>query len=245
MINALLKDLDKLKNPKKAELLARFFKTGKGEYGQGDKFLGIMVPQQRKIVGKYKNLSLTEVQQLLNAKIHEYRLIGLLILVEQYKKASPENKKEIFDFYLKNTKNINNWDLVDLSAPNIVGDYLFTQCHTEPFGLAQGKPGEGAILYKLAKSKSLWEKRISIISTAAFIRKNMFKDALRISEILLNDKHDLIHKAVGWMLREVGKRSLNTELEFLDKYYKTMPRTMLRYAIEKLDSRKKNFYMVK
>ena len=226
------KDLKKLANPKQAKLLQRFFKTGKGEYGEGDIFLGIKVPEQRKIAKKYPDLSLKEIQELLLSKIHENRLTSLFVLIEQYKKSDEKGKKEIFGFYLKNTKNINNWDLVDLSAPKIVGDYLLDK--------------NRSILYKLAKSKSLWERRISILSTAAFIWNNEYKDTLKISGILLNDKHDLIHKGVGWMLREVGKRvSQEKEEEFLRKHYKKMPRTMLRYAIERFSEKKRKFYMKK
>lgn len=227
----LKKEMLKLANPKKAELLQGFFKTGKGQYGEGDIFLGIVVPKQRKVSKKFKDLSLNEIKEMLNSKIHEHRLTALFILVEQYKKADEGKKKEIFDFYLSNTKNINNWDLVDLSASKIVGNYLIDK--------------DKSILYKLAKSDDLWEKRISIIATGALIWKNDFKDALKISEILLKDKHDLIHKAVGWMLREVGKRDLETEEVFLRKHYKTMPRTMLRYSIEKFSKEKKEFYMKK
>ena len=224
--------MKKLANPKQAKLLQRFFKTGKGEYGEGDIFLGIKVPEQRKIAKKYPDLSLKEIQELLLSKIHENRLTSLFVLIEQYKKSDEKGKKEIFGFYLKNTKNINNWDLVDLSAPKIVGDYLLDK--------------NRSILYKLAKSKSLWERRISILSTAAFIWNNEYKDTLKISGILLNDKHDLIHKGVGWMLREVGKRvSQEKEEEFLRKHYKKMPRTMLRYAIERFSEKKRKFYMKK
>ncbi len=222
-------DMKNLASPEKAKLLQRFFKTGKGEYGEGDIFLGVMVPQQRKIAKKYKDLALSEIQELLNSKIHEYRLTALFILVDKYKKADEKTKKKVFDFYLKNTKNINNWDLIDLSAPNIVGGYLLDK--------------KRDILYKLAKSKSLWERRISIMATAIFIKNNQFKDTLKLSEILLNDKHDLIHKAAGWMLREVGKINQEMEDGFLKKYYKKMPRTMLRYAIEKFPKNKKQFYM--
>lgn len=230
-IRKLQKDLQKLANSEKAKILQRFFKTGKGGYGEGDVFLGVMVPEQRKVAKKYKDLTLKEIQQLLNSKIHEHRLTSLFILVDKYKKADEKTKKKIFDFYLKNKNNINNWDLIDLSAPNIIGDYLLD------------KPRD--ILYKLAKSKSLWERRISILSTAAFIRNGQFDDTLRISEILINDKHDLIHKGVGWMLREVGKRNQAIEERFLKKYYKKMPRTMLRYAIEKLPENKRKFYLGK
>jgi len=225
----LKQDLNKLADPKQAKILSSFFKTGKGEYGEGDVFLGIKVPEQRKIVKKYSNLSLKDTQALLNSKIHEHRLVALLILVDKYNKS--DKKQEIVDIYLKNTKKINNWDLVDLSAHKILGEYLLDK--------------NRKILYKLAKSKDLWEKRIAIISTAAFINNNQFDDTLKISEILLNDNHDLIHKAVGWMLREVGKKNQAVEEKFLKKYHKTMPRTMLRYSIERFDEKKRKFYMKK
>lgn len=231
MIGQIKKDLQKFANPEKAKLLQKFFKTGKGEYGEGDILLGVMVPQQRKVAKKYKGLTLNEVQELISSKIHEYRLTALFILVDKYKRSDQKTKKTIFDFYLKNTNNINNWDLIDLSAPNIIGNYLLDK----PRG----------ILYKLAKSKSLWEKRISILATAAFIRNNEYKDTLEISKILLNDRHDLIHKGIGWMLREVGKRNQAAEEKFLKKHYKNMPRTMLRYAIEKFDDKKRRFYLGK
>ena len=227
MIEDLKQELDSLKDHEKAQLLQRFFKTGKGQYGEGDIFLGIKVPEQRKVAKKY-NLTLEEIQELLNSNIHEYRLIALFILIDKYKK---ENKEEIFNFYLKNTQNINNWDLVDLSAPNIVGEFLFNK--------------DRDILFKLAKSNNLWEKRISILATFYFIKNNDFEDSLKIAEILLKDKHDLIHKAVGWMLREIGKRDQATEESFLNKHYKTMPRTMLRYSIERFDENKRKFYMKK
>ncbi len=224
-------ELKKISNPSKAKILQRFFKTGKGEYGEGDIFLGIVVPEQRKISNKY-DLSLKEIQELLKSKIHEYRLVALFILILKYKKADEQLKKHIFNLYLKNTKNINNWDLIDLSAPNIVGNYLLDK--------------KRGILYKLSKSKSLWEKRIAILATFTFIGNGEWKDTLKISEILLNDEHDLIHKGVGWMLREVGKRvSQQKEEEFLKKYYKKMPRTMLRYAIERFPESKRKFYMKK
>jgi len=228
-------DLRKFTDKEKAILLQRFFKTGKGEYGEGDVFLGITVPKQRQIAKKYALLSITDLQTLLNSKIHEERLTALLILVSQYKKADKnkdEKQKEIiFNFYLKNTKNINNWDLVDLTAPNIVGNYLLDK--------------DKSILYKLAISDNFWERRISIISTFAFIRNSDFKDAIKLSEILLKDKHDLIHKAVGWALREIGKKDLNSLIAFLDKHYKSMPRTMLRYSIEKLSETQRKYYLNK
>ena len=230
MLNQLKTELEQEKNPKQALLLQRFFKTGKGEYGEGDIFLGIKVPVQRQIVKKYK-LNLEDIQELLLSKIHEHRLSGLFILIEKYKKASDKEKQEIFDFYLKNLKHVNNWDLVDLSSHKIVGEFLIDKSENR------------RILYDLAKSENLWEKRISIISTFAFIKDNDFKDALKIAEILLKDSHDLIHKAVGWMLREIGKKSLETEEKFLKKFYKQMPRTMLRYAIEKFEEEKRQRYL--
>ena len=225
------KELEKLKNPKQAEILQRFFKTGKGQYGQGDIFLGIKAPVQRKIAKEFKKVSLKDIEILLNSKVHEHRLISLFILINKFRKADNLEKKKIFDFYLENTKNINNWDLVDLSAANIVGEFL------------QDKPRKA--LYKLAKSKSLWEKRIAMLACFAFIRNNDFSDALKISEILVNDEHDLIHKAVGWMLREIGKRDQKIEEAFLKKHYRKMPRTMLRYAIEKFSEKKRKFYLKK
>jgi 3-methyladenine DNA glycosylase AlkD len=221
------KELQSKKDPIRAKILSRFFKTGKGQYGEGDIFLGIVVPIQRAIAKKYKDVSLKEIQKLLDSKIHEYRLTGLLVLVEKYK----EDKELVYNFYIKNFRNINNWDLVDLTAPKIMGDFL--------------KDKKKDILYSLAISDDLWERRISIIATFAFIKDNDFKDALKISKILLNDKHDLIHKAVGWMLREIGKRDKETEKEFLNEYYRFMPRTMLRYSIEKFNPREKEFYMKK
>lgn len=229
MLEQLKKDLQESSDSKQAEILQRFFKTGEGEYGEGDIFLGVKVPVQRKIAKKYSGLNLYKLQELLNSNIHEHRLVGLLILDGKYKKASGEEKENIFNFYLKNIKNINNWDLVDLSAPKIVGDFLFNR--------------KKKILYEFAESENLWEKRIAIISTFHFIKNDEFKDALRISEILLNDKHDLIHKSVGWMLREIGKRDLETEENFLKQHYKNMPRTMLRYAIERFDEEKRKKYL--
>ena len=230
-LQQLKSELGKLADKKQAKILAGFFKTGPGEYGEGDIFLGIKVPVQRKIARGYENLSLIDLQKLLNSKIHEYRLIALLILISQYKKFDNQSKKKIVEFYLQNTKNINNWDLVDVSCPRILGDYLLN------------KPRK--ILYQLAKSKNLWEKRIAIISTLAFIVEKQFDDTIKISEILLNDKHDLIHKAVGWMLREAGKRDEAVLIRFLNKHYRVMPRTTLRYAIERLSEKKRKYYLSK
>ena len=229
--NSLKKDLLALKNPGKAKILSRFFKTGKGEYGEGDIFLGLTVPQQRQVAKKYTHLTIKELQKLLSSKIHEYRMVALFILMEKYKKAEGKEKEEIFHFYLSNTKNINNWDLVDLSAPNIVGDFLLDS--------------DKKILYQLAKSKNLWERRIAILATYAFIKNGQFEDTLKISEILLKDTHDLIHKAVGWMLREVGKKDQEVEEKFLEKCCQQIPRTMLRYAVEKFSEEKRKFYLNK
>jgi 3-methyladenine DNA glycosylase AlkD len=230
-MNRIRKELQKKGDKERVKALSHFFKTGEGQYGEGDVFLGIKVPIQREIVEMFKEASLFEIQELIDDKIHECRLTGLLILVQKYKKA--ENKKEIFDFYLKNTKKINNWDLVDLTAPNIIGDFLLD------------KKKEREILYSLAKSKNLWERRIAILSTFTFLREKQFKDTLEISKILLKDEHDLIHKAVGWMLRELGKRDKNIEVDFLKKYCKIMPRTMLRYAIEKFNQKERASFMKK
>lgn len=224
-------DLQQLADPEKARVLSRFFKTGKGEYGEGDIFLGIKVPEQRKIAKKYSGLAFDDIGQLLESNIHEYRLTSLFILILKYNKKDSSEKQEIVDFYLNNIKNVNNWDLVDSSAPYILGHFLLDK--------------DRSILYRLARLDNLWERRISILSTFAFIKTNSFEDALNISEILLFDEHDLIHKAVGWMLREVGKRDLTIEEEFLQKHYLEMPRTMLRYAIEKFDEDKRKFYLGK
>lgn len=227
-IKIIKKDMEKLANPEKAKVYARFFKAGKGEYGEGDKFIGLTVPEQRALAKKYVSLSLKDVQELLKNELHEYRLTALFILVYKFERSKD---KKIVDFYLKNIKYSNNWDLIDCVADKILGEYLLNK--------------NKSILYKFAKSNDLWKKRISIITTFQFIKNNKFEDTLKISKILLNDKHDLIHKAVGWMLREVGKRDQKKEEEFLKRYYKIMPRTMLRYAIERFDEKKKKFYMKK
>ncbi len=224
--------LNQHKDPEQAKNLQRFFKTGKGEYGEGDIFLGIKVPVLRNIAKQGKGLSIENIQTLLDSKIHEKRFMGLLILQDKYNKADDEkSKKQLFDFFLKNYKRINNWDLVDIFAPKIVGHYLLD------------KADKRKILYELANSSNLWKKRIAILSTLTFIRNNDFKDCLKISKILLNDPHDLIHKAVGWMLREVGKRDQKVEEDFLKKHYQKMPRTMLRYAIEKFERKKRKIYL--
>ena len=231
MFDQIKKDLSQLSDPERAKNLSWFFKTGKGQYGEGDVFLGITVPEQRKVAKKYTDLSLNDLQELLNSEIHEHRFTALVILISKYRKAEESSKKEIFDFYLRNTKNINNWDLVDLSAPRIIGDYLLNKDRTT--------------LFKLARSNILWERRISILSTFTFIDNCDFEDALSISELLLHDEHDLIHKAVGWALREIGKRDQNVEEKFLTKHCPNAPRTMLRYAVEKFDEKKRKKYLAK
>ena len=230
MLEAIKKELQDLANEEQAKNLQRFFKTGKGEYGEGDIFLGIKVPIQREIAKKYSGLSLPKIQELLKSKTHEHRLTGLIILSNKYKESKEEEKANIFNFYLKNTKNINNWDLVDITAPNIVGHFLFDK--------------KKNILYDLARSDDLWERRIAIVSTFDFIRKQEFQETLALSEILLDDKHDLIHKAVGWMLREIGKKDKAVLENFLKQHYKIMPRTMLRYAIEHFPEEKRKMYLL-
>src|SRR3989344_4901967 len=225
MLSQLIQELQSNADEKQAEICQRFFKTEKGQYGEGDVFLGIKVPLQRSIAKKYLNMSLPKIQELLKSKIHEYRAVGLIILVSKYKKSSDGEKENIFNFYLQNIKGINNWDLVDVSAPNIVGDFLLKR--------------DKNILYKLVRSENLWERRIAIVSTFSFIRKGEFEDALAISELLLDDKQDLIHKAVGWMLREVGKRDEKLLEDFLRQHYTEMPRATLRYVIEKFDEDKR------
>ena len=222
-------ELRQLSNKEIAEHLQRFFKTGEGQYGHGDIFLGIRVPVLRKIAKKYSQISIDQCVQLLKSQFHEQRLLALLILVAIFKKANNEGREAVYKSYLENTSFINNWDLVDTSAEHIVGAYLRN---------ADKQP-----IYNLAKSPMLWERRISIMSTFHFIKHNEFTDSLRISKILLHDKEDLIHKAVGWMLREIGNRNINVEEKYLRKNYRQMPRTMLRYSIEKFPQNKRQRYL--
>ncbi|PJZ69597.1 DNA alkylation repair protein [Leptospira perolatii] len=224
-----ISELQSFAKPEKVKILSGFFKTGKGEYGEGDMFLGISIPEQRKVAKQHAWLRLEEIPTLITSKYHEIRMTGLLILCERFPKEDGKGKKKIHQFYLKYLKYVNNWDFVDLSARILIGEYLLDK--------------DRALVYKLAKSKNLWEKRISILTTYAFIRKNQFKDTIQICEILVYDSHDLIQKAVGWMLREVGNRDLKTETIFLDKYASSMPRTTLRYAIEKFPKKLKEHYM--
>ncbi len=219
MLEKIRKELEKSSNKEFAARLQKYFKTGKGEYGEGDRFLGIRAPHLRKLAKKYGNVSINQASELIRSEFHEERLFSLFVLVNLFRSADEGGKKRIYDLYLKNTNFINNWDLVDASAGRIVGAYLF--------------PLDKKPIYALAKSKNVWERRISIMATSYFIGHNEFADTLKIAEILLNDKEDLIHKAVGWLLREVGKREFELEENFLKKHYASMPRTMLRYAIEK------------
>jgi 3-methyladenine DNA glycosylase AlkD len=209
----------------KAKTFAWFFKTGPGQYGDGDKFLGVTVPEQRKIAKKFRDLPLKDVEKLIVSPWHEERLTGLFILVLQFKKADEPGQKAIYDFYISHTKNVNNWDLVDSSAGYIVGPWL------------DGRPEKMKVLEKLAKSDELWERRIAMIATSSYINSGRADEALQIAEILIDDKHDLIQKAVGWMLREIGKKvDRGLLVNFLDKHAATMPRTALRYAIEHFDA---------
>jgi 3-methyladenine DNA glycosylase AlkD len=221
--------LRKLEDRQKGRFLQKFFKTGRGEYGEGDLFLGIRVPEVRKLAKRCQGLPLREVLQLLKSRFHEERLLALLILAGAYPRADEPAKRTIYEIYLNNMKSINNWDLVDVSAPSIVGAHLFDKSK-QP-------------LYRLAKSRNLWERRISVMATFTFIRQNRFSETLKISKMLLADKEDLIHKAVGWMLREVGKRDLPTEENFLKRHFPQMPRTMLRYAIEIFPERKRRMFL--
>lgn len=228
MLRNLKADLKKIATPKKAKASLWFFKTGKGEYGEGDKFIGVTVPEQRKIASKYKNLSLVDISQLLKSKIHEERSVALFILVKNFQ-INESKRSEIFAFYLKHRKFVNNWDLVDSSADKIVGAYLIEK--------------DKFVLNKLAVSKNVWDRRIAIVSTFYFIKNNKFEETFRISKILINDHHDLIHKAVGWMLKEVGKRDESKLENYLKVNYKLMPRTMLRFTIEKLSDSKRKKYL--
>lgn len=238
-LRQLRKEIQKIADPKKAKVLQGFFKTDEGEYGAGDVFVGLTVPQSRQLAKKYQDLPLQDIETLLTSKIHEERLIALFLLIKKFETGNEEMKKQIYDFYLANTKYINNWDLVDTSAGYIVGGYLWGH------GGDGGETSkEDSPLMKLAKSESIWERRIAMLSTFAFIRKGEPDEVLKIAEILVHDEHDLIQKAVGWMLREIGKRcSEEAEEAFLKKYYQTMPRTMLRYAIERFAKEKREAYL--
>ncbi len=223
------KALRALASPEIAANLQRFFKTGPGQYGNGDVFLGIKMPQLRGLAKQYRDATLATITTLLESRYHEERMLALVLLMEFYEAADEPSRQDAYDLYLSHTHRINNWDLVDVSAPRIVGRHL------------QERPRK--ILYQLARSPLLWERRVAILATAWFIRLDDFDDTLQIAEILLPDDHDLMHKAVGWMLREVGKRNLAAEEDFLKTHYRGMPRTMLRYAIERFPEPRRQSYL--
>ena len=226
---AIRRQLRKLARPQSVPILRRFFKTGRGEYGEGDVFIGVKVPGVRTVCRECSEVSLPTVKKLLRSRVHEERLLALLILVQAFKSASEVERRRIYKLYLANTAFINNWDLVDASASQIVGAYLYARSKSP--------------LTKLARSKLLWERRIAIIATFDYIRRLEFDETFRIADLLLHDEHDLIHKAVGWLLREIGKRDGAVEREFLSTRYKTMPRTMLRYAIERFPDVERRRYL--
>ena len=229
-----VKELEYLKNSEKIKVFKRFFKTNEGEYGYGDMFWGISVPQVRGISKRYfLDISFDEIKVLINHRIHEIRLAGYLILTYQYEKSDNERRKDIFDFYLNNLSGCNNWDLVDLSCYKIVGEYVLRNKEKRK------------ILYKLSKSKNLWQQRISIVSTYPMIKRKEFEDTLNISKLLLSHKHDLIHKAVGWMLREVGKQDMNVLRKFLNENINTIPRTTLRCSIERMNESERKGYLLR
>lgn len=235
MFSVIEKDIHAHKGSlEKRKILSRFFKTGKGEYGEGDQFLGIPVPCQRNIAKKYyKQCSFEDIEKLLKSIWHEYRLIGLFLLVYRFDRADREEKRKVFYFYIQNIPSINNWDLVDTTTPHIIGEYMVLY------------PEEKKRLYHWAKSKNIWERRISLLATFAFIKRNQYEEIITLSETLLGDTHDLIHKASGWMLREVGKRDKQTLTHFLESFSHQMPRTMLRYALEKHSPEERRKYMAK
>ncbi len=220
------KTLRQYSSTERADVSKRFFKTGPGQYGEGDVFIGVTVPNCRAVAKQFRDAPFSDIESLITSKIHEDRLTALLILVEKYKRG---NKKEIVSFYINNLQHVNNWDLVDLSADKLLGEYLFDK--------------EKTYLYRLAQSRSLWERRIAVVSTFNFIKKRQFEPTFKIVEIIMQDEHDLIHKACGWMLREIGKRNEKYLETFLAMHYKKMPRTMLRYAIERFSSERRKRYL--
>jgi 3-methyladenine DNA glycosylase AlkD len=227
MLRRLRAELQRHANPERAAILQRFFKTGPGEYAAGDKFIGLTVPQIRALAKRYRQLSLADTCRLLHSPVHEERLLALLLLVQAYRAGTEQQR--IYELYLQNTRYINNWDLVDCSAEHIVGAFLRERSRSP--------------LQQLAKSENLWERRIAILATFHFIKRGEFAPTLQIGRQLLRDEHDLIHKAVGWMLREVGKRDRATEETFLRQHYRQMPRTMLRYAIERFPETLRQRYL--
>ncbi len=234
VVSSIKKDLKKLATKERAEVNAWFFKTGKGQYGEDDKFIGVTVPNMRKVAKHYlSGATLSDIETLLQEKIHEYRYVALLLLVEQYEKGKKNQKlqKKVVDFMLqpKNRSRINNWDLVDTSAPYILGDWFNERDKKK--------------LYTLLRSKSLWDRRIAIVSNWGFVKRNNLEDVFLMSEKLLDDKEDLIHKATGWMLREAGKKNVNRLRDFLKKHVHKMPRTTLRYAIEKFSKGERQYFL--
>lgn len=228
MLQAVKKEIRKRASKEKAKILRSFFKTGPGQYGEGDVFVGVKVPEIRAVVKQFSFLALSETNDLLQSPVHEDRLCALLMLVRQYQ-MNPADRPAIYTLYLQNTEYVNNWDLVDVSAEHIVGAFLWDKGR-QP-------------LYSLARSSKLWERRISIVSTFYYIKKKAFYDTVKIAEILLRDEHDLIHKSVGWMLREIGKREISVLEDFLKAHGQVMPRTMLRYAIEKFPEAQRQAYL--
>lgn len=226
-----LNELLSVANPEKALFLQRFFKTGPGQYAEGDVFLGLVVPLTRSIAKANKQTSLPELQKLMESKYHEARLCALLIVTEQFKKASAPERKALYDFYLKNARRINNWDLVDVTCPHVVGAYLLDKDRSR--------------LYELVGSDNLWEQRIAMVSTVTFIRNREYTDTLALAERLMNHPHDLMHKAVGWMLREVGKKDRDTLTDFLELHATRLPRTALRYAIEHYPEEQRQYFLKK
>jgi 3-methyladenine DNA glycosylase AlkD len=218
-----------LANPNKAALLAGFFKTGKGQYAEGDRFLGIMVPAVRLLAGRFRHLGLTDCAHLLQSRYNEERLLSLLILVGHYRNGDADRKNKVYRIYIKHRNRVNNWNLVDVSAPHIVGAHLLRQ--------------NRSVLYELAQSRSLWDRRMAVLATFAFIYEDDFADTLKLTERLMDDEQDLVHKACGWMLREVGKRNQPLLESFLGRHHPVMPRTMLRYAIEKFSPAKRRVYL--
>ena len=232
-LSGLKQDIRKCGTKERARASAWFFKTGKGEYGEGDKFLGLTMGEQRKLAKVYRHLAYSDIEQLLKSVWHEERMIGLLMLVLRYENAKSETEKRaVFDFYIAHRAAVNNWDLVDVTTPNIVGDFLL---HKK----------DRKLLSVWAHSENLWERRMAMLATARFIREGDFRDALSVAAIFLCDTHDLIHKATGWMLREVGKRDEAMLVRFLEQYATQMPRTMLRYAIEKFPPKKRQYFLKK
>ncbi|MDH5445027.1 MAG: DNA alkylation repair protein [Gammaproteobacteria bacterium] len=232
-VGEIRKQLKALANKQDAEHQARYFKTGPGEYGEGDRFIGVRVPVLRKLARQHASLPIIHNLQLLQSRIHEHRLLALLILIQQFQQGDESLQKKIYRTYLKHTNVINNWDLVDVSADKIVGAWLYHH------------PQDIAVLEKLARSRDLWRRRISMMATLYFIRQGQYDLTLELATLLLTDKQDLIHKASGWMIREVGKRDRKRAEDFLDRHIARMPRTMLRYAIEKFPSSLRQAYLKK